>query len=391
MEVEVLEKNEILTPSFVYDEGGILESFQLLGKVINKQLCKTLFPLKSFALIDALRFMVPVVDGFAGSSLFEAKLAREIAGNNRCVHLTTPGIRPDEVDDVSELCDYISFNSLRQWQEYHVKVRGKASCGIRVNPQLPFVKDERYNPCRKNSKLGIPLDLLRQIISTRSEELKGVKGLHFHTNSESTALDQLFITVSHIDASLPRLLDKIAWVNIGGGYLFDEMQSLDKLIDVVSLLNDNYDVEIFIEPGKAIVGKAGYLISSIIDLFESEGSTIAVLDTTVNHMPEVFEYQFKPDIAQESEDGKYQYILAGSTCLAGDVFGEYRFDEPLEIGSRIVFEDMGAYTLVKANMFNGINLPTIYAYTLEGKLELKKQFGYEDFLSRCGVNNNDTI
>ena len=155
--------------------------------------------------------------------------------------------------------------------------------------------------------------------------------------------------------------------------------------EAVSFLREKYDVDVFFEPGKAIVGDAGYIVSAVIDIFESDGQTIAILDTSVNHMPEVFEYQYRPDVTQDSEEGAYIYTLAGCTCLAGDLFGDYKFKEPLEIGSRIVFEGMGAYTLVKANMFNGVNLPSIYALTTEGKLELKKQFGYEDFKSRCGA------
>ncbi|MBI4683123.1 MAG: 2Fe-2S ferredoxin, partial [Nitrospirae bacterium] len=261
-------------------------------------------------------------------------------------------------------------------------------CGLRVNTQLPFVKDNRYNPCRKHSKLGVPLDKLASISNNGNTTLRGLKGILFHTNCESTSFNHLLKTVKHLDAHIPRLLKQIEWVNMGGGYMFDESRSLDKFTEAVTFLKDKYNVEVFIEPGKGIVGKAGHLVSSVVDIFDSDGKNIAVLDTTVNHMPEVFEYQFKPDIMQESENGKYKYILAGSTCLAGDLFGEYSFDEPLELGSRIVFENMGAYTLVKANMFNGINLPSIYVYTKDGKLELVKKFGYEDFLSRCGVKNN---
>ena len=146
MRVKDLEKARISTPSFVYDENNILESLQMIGRVIPKQLCKILFPLKSFALIDALRLMVPLIDGFSGSSVFEVKLAREIAKKNSSVHLTTPGLKPDEVEAVSVLCDYISLNSWRQWEQYHDRFCGEVSCGIRVNPQLSFVKDERYDP-----------------------------------------------------------------------------------------------------------------------------------------------------------------------------------------------------------------------------------------------------
>jgi len=371
------------TPAFVYDEVAILKAINSACDLLDES-CKLLFPLKSFSIFEALHSMASLVDGFSVSSLFEAKLARDILGNYKSVHITTPGLRPDEIPIISELCDYISFNSLSQWERYNKKTGDKTSCGLRVNPELAFVKDKRYNPCRKGSKLGVPLRKLSEISNDGYKPLHKVKGIHFHTNCESTDFDQLFKTVLHIDTNLPRLLGQVDWVNLGGGYLFEEGQNVGKLIEAIALLRDKYDVEVFFEPGKAIVGGSGYIVSSVIDMFENDDQTIAILDTSVNHMPEVFEYQYRPDIMRESEDGVYRYTLAGCTCLAGDLFGEYRFDEPLEIGSRVTFVDMGSYTLVKAHMFNGVNLPTIYAYTQDGKLELKRQFDYEDYKSRWG-------
>ncbi|MCH7690545.1 MAG: hypothetical protein IIA17_05820 [candidate division Zixibacteria bacterium] len=173
--------------------------------------------------------------------------------------------------------------------------------------------------------------------------------------------------------------------------MFDETTNWAPFEEAVHLLKSKYDLEVFFEPGKGIIGEAGYIISTVVDVFKSGDKNIAILDTTVNHMPEVFEYQYKPSIMQESETGKYRYILGGASCLAGDLFGEYSFDEPLKVGSKIVFEDMGAYTLVKAHMFNGINLPTIYLQNMDGELELIREFDYEDFLSRCGAKKHDTI
>jgi carboxynorspermidine decarboxylase len=373
----------VQTPAFVYDEGAVLAAIENIRNLIGKN-CHLFFPLKSFAILDALHAMAHSVDGFSVSSLFEAKLARTVLGNRKSVHITTPGFRPDDIPFIAELCDYISFNSLSQWERYNKEISSKASCGIRINPALAFIKDERYNPCRKGSKLGVPLCKLSEISNDGYKPLREVRGLHFHTNCESTDFDQLFQTVLHIEACLPRLLGQVDWVNLGGGYLFEEGQHFDKLIQAIALLRDKYDVKVFFEPGKAIVGSSGYIISSVIDMFQNDGQIIAILDTSVNHMPEVFEYGYRPDVMQESRNGKYIYTLAGATCLAGDLFGEYRFDEPLEIGSRITFLDMGSYTLVKAHMFNGVNLPTIYAYTMDGKLELKKQFDYEDYKSRWG-------
>ncbi len=380
--------NKIATPFFICNERQIIENLQIVNKTSRVSQCNDLLAIKPFSIIHSLELCLSFLYGCSVSSLFEAKLARSILGHSKSIHFTSPGFRPDEVGKIAELCDYISFNSLSQWERFHDKVSNKVSCGLRVNPQLSFVKDSRYNPCRNHSKLGVPLDKLASISNNGDTILRSLKGILFHTNCESTNFNQLLKTAKHLDAHIPRLLVRIEWVNMGGGYIFDESQNLDKFIEAVSFLKDKYDVEVFIEPGKGIVGKAGYIVSSVIDIFESDGKNIAVLDTTVNHMPEVFEYQYKPDVMQESENGKYKYILAGSTCLSGDLFGEYIFDEPLELGSRVVFENMGAYTLVKANMFNGINLPSIYVYTKDGKLELIKKFGYEDFLSKCGVNNN---
>ena len=174
-------------------------------------------------------------------------------------------------------------------------------------------------------------------------------------------------------------------------YLFTKPLKLDKLLKAIDLMRSNYNLEVFIEPGATMVREAGSIIASVIDLFESEGEMIAVLDTTVNHMPEVYEYQYEPDVLGYNEDGKYVYRLVGGTCLAGDLFGEYCFDAPLEIGSRVVFPNAGAYTMVKSHMFNGINLPTLYTVSEAGQLELKKRFTYQDFTSKYGVEPHVTV
>ncbi len=379
----------VKTPVFIYDETRINSNICVFRSVINDTKCHLLFSLKSFSIFDALLSMSQLIDGFSASSLFEVKLARHILGNHKSVHFTSPGLRMDEIEEISELSDFISFNSLSQLERYYNRIGSKLSCGIRVNPQLSFVKDSRYNPCRKNSRLGVPLTSLKKDLIKNSKVLKNIEGVHFHTNCESSDFYHLLTTVKHIDAHIPYLLERIDWINVGGGYLFNNDQNYASFIEAIDLLKSRYDVEVFFEPGKGIIGDAGYIVSSVIDIFKTDGWQIAVLDTTVNHMPEVFEYQYKPDVMQESEDGKYSYILAGASCLAGDIFGQYRFDKHLTIGSKIVFEGLGAYTMVKANIFNGINLPSIFALTKQGKLELKKKFSYEDFKSRCGVDNND--
>ncbi len=230
----------------------------------------------------------------------------------------------------------------------------------------------------------MPLDELRALARQAPPWLAGIKGLHFHTNCDSTDLAPLLTTVERVLEALDPLFDQIEWVNMGGGYLFRDPLHSEALAQVKALLRRRGSYRVYMEPGASVVRRAGQVVASVVDLFTSGGRQVAVLDTSVNHMPEVFEYQFAPDVVGDSDTGEHAYLLAGSACLAGDLFGSYRFDAPLEIGTHIIFPDMGAYSLVKANMFNGIALPTIYLLSESGGLEEAKRFSFEDFLTFCG-------
>jgi carboxynorspermidine decarboxylase len=377
---------QLETPAFVYDEGAILDALTRLRRISSVSGCKVLFSLKAFTMVDALRLMIPALDGFAASSLFEAKLAGELLTLGKTLHLTTPGLKADELDDIAELCDYLSFNSITQWDAFRERVGERASCGVRVNPQLSYVADDRYDPCRPGSKLGIPLPLLVENLADNCDRFQQLRGIHFHTNCESSSVGPLLETVTCLVTHLGDWLGKLEWINLGGGYLYQEVDPLEPLYDAVELLSRKYDLEVFLEPGEAIVGEAGYVVSSVVDLFENDGKRIAILDTTVNHLPGVFSYQSKPQVTTATSDGEHRYLLAGSTCLAGDLFGAYEFDHPLEIGSRITFAGVGGYSLVKANMFNGVNLPNIYSLTEDRQLVLKRKYTLKDFLAKWESN-----
>ena len=393
LDAEGIESSALMTPAFVYDEATMVERCEYVRAVASEAGARVLFSLKPLTFADALALIAPYVDGFSASSLFEATLARDVIGTQGTVHLTTPGLRPDEIGTLAGLCDYISFNSLSQWGRHKRQVAGKVRCGLRVNPQQSFVEDPRYNPCREHSKLGVPLEDLatayRQasldIAGDIAGDMAGLEGLHIHSNCDSTDFEQLHMSVRRLEERLGGVLGHLEWVNLGGGYLFDaEAGSIERFHEAVGMLRAGYGLDVFIEPGAAIVREAGYLVSTVLDIFPSEGKSVAVLDTSVNHMPEVFEYQFRPDVLGVAGDGPFSYILAGSTCLAGDIFGEYSFAAPLEVGSRVTFTDAGAYTLVKAHTFNGLNLPSVYALTAQGDLVLKKDFTYEEFAFRWG-------
>ncbi len=373
---------DLETPAFVYDERSIAVALNRLQSIATKSGCKILFSLKAFTMSDALRLMIPALDGFAASSLFEAQMAAQVLTSGKTLHLTTPGLKSEEVSALAKLCDFVSFNSLSQWNSFSARMGNRVSCGLRINPQLSYVRDVRYDPCRSNSKLGVPLSQLINKLADDSSLGECLRGIHCHNNCEAHSTQPLLDTVNHICDALGKMLKGLEWVNLGGGYLFNDGCDLTPLYRAIEQLKTDYGLEVFLEPGEAIIGGAGHLVSTVIDMFDSDGKTIAILDTTINHLPGVFTYQTKPLVGGAVGEGEYKYLLAGNTCLAGDLFGEYEFRAPLTIGSRIRFDDVGGYSLVKANMFNGINLPTVYSIGQDGHVTLRKRYTLQDFLGR---------
>lgn len=384
-------KSLIKTPAFIINERALLDTLSFLADLRFNTGCLLLYSLKSFALPSELEMIVKTVDGFSASSYFEARLAREIIKSNGSIHFTTPGVKVDEIERISHLCDFISFNSLSQWRRFYNLIESDTSLGLRVNPLMSVIQDERYDPCRRHSKLGIPIDYLAREYQKNHNEFNEVQGLHIHANSESKSAEPLLANVKHLILEIGDLLNKIQWINLGGGYSYHEMESLQPFYEAVELLHQKYHLDVYIEPGEAVIGRAAHMLSTVVDMFDNHGKTIAILDTTINHMPEIFEFQYQPDIQEHAENGKYRYILAGSTCLAGDLFGEYSFDLPLKVGSQVTFENTGAYTLVKAHMFNGVNLPSIYTITEGGEFILRKKYEYEDFKMRWEEKSNESL
>lgn len=358
------------SPAFVLDIDQVLTNLQPLDRIRQATGCKVLYSIKALPLASLLNELVAQVDGFSVSSLFEAKLARSILGEKGCAHLTSPGLRPDEFAELAALCSHISFNSWSQWQLLADRAKGYSQ-GLRINPKLSFVADDRYDPCRTHSKLGVSIGLLPERLPDT------IAGLHLHTVFSQTDSQPLQVILSKLKPFLQQH-GRLKWLNLGGGYLYHRFADLQPLIDSIVELQTNYVDQVYLEPGKALVSNAGYLLSTVLDRFDSDGKTILIMDTSVNHNPEVFEYQIKPALFDEVQQGPYQAILAGSTCLAGDLFGEYRFDKMPEIGDKLLFTDLGAYSLIKANRFNGYALPTTYLLK-EQALTLLKRDDYADY------------
>lgn len=383
-------KADLQTPAYVYDARILLENVQASAAFARETNSTFLYSVKPCAQESILKLLLPHVDGFGVSSLFESRFCREIVGESKhrlngaspekIVHITTPCYREDEFQDLLQYVDGITFNSLPQFNRLSRKARAFATCGLRVNPELSFVKEAKYNPCRPNSKLGVPLDQIRAAWEKNPKQFAHLDGLHIHSNSGSRNLMELHRTVEKLCAELSPILEGVEWVNLGGGYFFNQnSEHADAFREAVQFLQDRYSVDVTIEPGESVISSAGYLVSRVVDLFETRGKQVVILDASVNHMPEYFEYNLEPDLLNGVPEGKHEYLLGGATCLAGDIFGQYTLDKKLTVGDLVVFHNVGSYTLTKAHMFNGINLPTVYIRGEDGQFDLEKWFGYEHY------------
>jgi carboxynorspermidine decarboxylase len=373
MNIQVLKDNIQSSPAFVIDADEVLKALKALATLRERSGCKVLYSIKALSLSAVLELAKPYIDGFSVSSLFEARLVDEALAGQGSIHLTTPGISKDEIEELASLCSHISCNSLSQFRQVASVAQVSASLGLRINPKLSFTEDVRHDPCRQFSKLGVDIsDAVNAMIVFK------IKGMHFHTVFRATDYKPLIQTLDKLQSVMGKNLSNLDWINLGGGYLFDQIDESQDLIARIIRLKDAFGLDIYIEPGNAVVGKAGYLLATVIDCFNSDGKAIAILDTSVNHHPQVFEYQRQPELCEHEPNGRYPIILAGNTCLAGDLFGEYRFNMPLLVGDKVVFKQVGAYSLVKANRFNGYNLPDVYLAN-GGQVRRIKQHSYQDY------------
>ena len=385
--LSLVPRDAVETPAFIVRPAAIAASRDELARLCGLAGCRALYSLKALGLPDVLRLMVPKLAGFSASSLFEALLVRQVVGPHGEVQVTSPGLRDRDCAELAGHCDAISFNSLSQCARLNGYFSGVRK-GLRVNPQISWINDERYDPCRKGSKLGEPVSNLRRLKALPP----GISGIHFHNTCEADDFSSLKPTIERLQCEIPHILAEISWINLGGGYGWRAPGTAGQLIEVTALLRSTAIEDVYIEPGAALVRDGGTFVASVVDLFDTDGGTVAVLDTSVNHMPELFEYSdlpgIEPDVLGQRDDlpaGEgFAYVLAGSTCLAGDLFGTYRFAEPLAIGSRVEFPAMGAYSLVKAHMFNGQPLPNIYLERGDGTVVLRRAASFKDF---AGINH----
>jgi carboxynorspermidine decarboxylase len=361
------------TPYYLIDENLILKNLQIIKKIKDLSGCKVLLAQKAFSSFYFYPLLSQYLDGTASSGLFEARLAHEHFGKE--VHVFTPGFKEEEFNDVLKYSDHIVFNSNSQLARFKERaLKAKKTIGIRINPEVSTqTGNSMYDPCSPTSRMGIKV----QDIDARL--LDGVSGFHFHTLCQQNA-DALETTVKEVEKKFGKYFSKLKWINFGGGHhLTRANYDISKLVNIIRYFKDKYQLDIYLEPGEAVVLNAGFLVSKVLDVTKNDVE-IAILDASATcHMPDVLEAKFIPPVTTSDPKGSHIVRLSGATCLTGDDIGIYRFAKPLKVDDTIVFEDMALYTIVKNNTFNGIPLPSIYARKLDGKDVLVKAFDYGHF------------
>jgi carboxynorspermidine decarboxylase len=367
------------TPCYVLDEGVLEKNLQTLAGVQDRTGCRILLALKGFALFGVFDTIRRYLCGVSASSLHEARLGFEEFGKE--VHVCAPAYREEEFSELLSYADHVVFNSFSQWMRFKPRVGEKPGvrCGIRVNPEHSEVKVPIYDPCAPGSRLGVTQGRFRP------GDLPGISGLHFHTLCELNA-DCLARTLSVFEEKFGAFLRQMDWVNFGGGHHITRPDyDVDLLCGLIERFAKRHGgMTVYLEPGEAIALDAGVLVASVLDIVTND-MDIAIIDASAAaHMPDVLEMPYRPEAVGAGAPGKlpHTYRLGGTTCLAGDVVGDYSFAEPLRVGSRIVFKDMAHYTMVKNNTFNGIGLPSIGIQCRSGKIRILRQFSYEDYRAR---------
>ena len=367
------------TPCYVVDEARIIKNLELLRHVQQEAGCHILLAQKCFSMFRLYPLMGEYLAGTTASGIFEARLGHEEMGKEN--HVFAPAFRTEDMRELVQICDHIVFNSIAQLEKHReLWENANTSVGIRINPECSTQESEHaiYDPCAVGSRLGVTL-------ANFSEELPaGVEGLHFHTLCEQNS-DDLITTFKAFEAKFGKFFGQLKWLNLGGGHHITRADyDVQALIDLVKYIRSTYGVEVYLEPGEAVALNAGYLVTEVLDIVHN-GLDILILDASAAcHMPDVLEMPYRPPLryGYEANEKAHTYRLSSVTCLAGDVIGDYSFEQSINVGDKLIFEDMAIYSMVKNNTFNGMPLPDIVLLKKDGSTELVRRFGYEDFKGR---------
>lgn len=384
----LLEKNieKIPSPCYVMEEALLRRNLELIRSVAQRAEVEIILAFKAFALWKSFPIFREYIEHTTASSLCEARLAKEEFGSK--AHTYSPAYTEEEFEEILACSSHITFNSLSQYERFAPKVKGMASVGLRVNPEYSEIETELYNPCAAGSRFGV---LARDLTNTLP---KDVEGFHVHCHCESGS-DVFARTLVHIEEKFSGWFPQLKWINFGGGHLMTRKDyDVELLIKTLQDFHRRYPhLKVILEPGSAFAWQTGPLVANVVDIVENSGVKTAIINASFTcHMPDCLEMPYKPAIrgAETLEEDDLEtaratphtYRIGGNSCLSGDFMGQWQFDHELQIGERLIFEDMIHYTTVKTNMFNGIGHPSIGMLHEDGTFELFRRYTYEDYRDR---------
>ncbi|MBO4920959.1 MAG: carboxynorspermidine decarboxylase, partial [Lachnospiraceae bacterium] len=349
----------VQTPCYIVDEAKIKKNLEILKSVEEESGAHILLAQKAFSMFSLYPLIGQYISGTTASGLYEAKLGYEEMGKEN--HVYAPAYKPEHMDELVKICDHIIFNSFAQYDKYREVIKSenekratglantksdRVSAGIRINPMCSTQEGhEIYDPCAFGSRLGVTKENFREDYVFGEG---GIEGLHVHTLCEQNS-DALVTTFKAVEEQFGEFLYKVKWLNLGGGHHITRSDyDIKALVDLVRYIRSKYDVEVYLEPGEAIALNAGYLVTEVMDKVKN-GMEILILDASAAcHMPDVLEMPYRPPLRDgyEPNEKAYTYRLSSLTCLAGDVIGDYSFEKEMNIGDRLVFEDMAIYSMV---------------------------------------------
>ena len=380
--------NALPTPCYLLDEAQLRRNGEILLGVQKRTGCKILLAQKAFSNFDVYPVLAPYLAGTEASGLYESRLGREELPDKEN-HVFCAAYREDEFAQLLQYADHIVFNSPRQLAKFGpaAKAAGK-SVGLRINPECSTQEGHAiYDPCAPGSRLGTTRAQWDAAVQAAPQLPALLDGLHFHTLCEQDS-DALATTLDAVEQKFGDLLPRMKWLNFGGGHHITRPDyDLATLERCITGTQQKYGVQVYLEPGEAWALNAGYLVTTVLDTLRNGEVDLAILDMSAAcHTPDVIEMPYRPPLLDAGEAGEKTCTvwLGGPTCLAGDVIGDYSFDEPLTEGERLVFGDMAIYTTCKNNTFNGMPLPDIWLRHGDETMERLTDFGYEDFKGRLG-------
>ncbi|BFM17184.1 carboxynorspermidine decarboxylase [Maricurvus nonylphenolicus] len=386
------DSRRVPSPCFVVDEVSLERNLKLLDRVHVESGAKILSALKAFSMWSLAPLVGRFLTGTCASGLHEARLGREEYGGE--VHVFSAAYKENELRDILKLADHVVFNSLHQWQRFQplildaLATRPSLQFGLRVNPQHSEGKFAMYNPCAPGSRLGVTLEQLEKGLAN-GISLEGISGFHFHTLCQQD-LAPLIRTLEVVEQKFGRWFSQLEWINFGGGHHITRPDyDVFGLVGLIKDFRHRHNLDVYLEPGEAVAINTGVLVTEVLDLSFNDLPQAIIDSSATCHMPDSLEMPYRPDIltvdgiAGAADEKAYTYRLGGMTCLSGDVLGDYSFSKPLQVGDRLIFDDMSHYTMVKTTTFNGINLPSIAIWNADtDELRLVRDFGYQDFKHR---------